>query len=598
MRRIIYCLLALCLCACSVQQTEENGETSETVTTTTTPKTVEEVVTTKWVSPIATAGDLERLDDEQHIFEPAKTGDEFVDTHNILTIKYERTKLPTITQDVYLFTVSNPSNEAINLTELFFSCEGDHYYLDTNLYVPAKESSTFYTSVIDKIYFAKQPTIKLERYTYTVNNETSATEYYINLESYEHSSERTMKKEKFVYNDAYTLYVSGSPNNYTYSIVEGASGDALNRYLDNPSNYRYNSLENDLLDMTFDMMAGKMNVVLNLLSNSSDKEHVKVLGKMAKELGYYVIYDNDYAALDTLVKEHPNITGVYTAKDMVNDSACNNLAYCVVAASGIEYTLDEEMVANAKKTQMNEKELKEYVLTNVNSHSMNVEFSNTSLTKCEKEELLDYLQYNVINDITPRLYTYIDEEYYSVAMGAEKPVIYIYDNQKETINLSLHFKDNGKVTLAYPEYRDVWQVETTGTNTMMFDGREYRYLYYEADVYMDMDMRTGFVVRKEDSAKFLEEKLAYMGLTDLEINDFITYWLPYLNEYPYNFIHFANDAYDEAVQIDTDKDFDSMIRIFMVYKGLNEEVEVEPQMLKAAKRSGTTLVEWGGGKLH
>ena len=51
-------------------------------------------------------------------------------------------------------------------------------------------------------------------------------------------------------------------------------------------------------------------------------------------------------------------------------------------------------------------------------------------------------------------------------------------------------------------------------------------------------MSAGFVVKGEDTAAFLQEKLAYLGLTPREYNECIVYWLPRLEGNPYNLISF------------------------------------------------------------
>ena len=46
-------------------------------------------------------------------------------------------------------------------------------------------------------------------------------------------------------------------------------------------------------------------------------------------------------------------------------------------------------------------------------------------------------------------------------------------------------------------------------------------------------------MKGEDTAKFLEGALAELGLTEKEANTFIMYWLPQMENNPYNVISFA-----------------------------------------------------------
>ena len=39
---------------------------------------------------------------------------------------------------------------------------------------------------------------------------------------------------------------------------------------------------------------------------------------------------------------------------------------------------------------------------------------------------------------------------------------------------------------------------------------------------------------------------------------------------------------------------DSTIRVLMVFKGLDEKIDVKNQNLETPKRNGFTVVEWGG----
>ena len=58
------------------------------------------------------------------------------------------------------------------------------------------------------------------------------------------------------------------------------------------------------------------------------------------------------------------------------------------------------------------------------------------------------------------------------------------------------------------------------------NGREYSYLFWEADSDREWDMSEGFVVKGSDTVTFLQEKLEYLGLTPKEYNEFIVYCMP------------------------------------------------------------------------
>jgi hypothetical protein len=105
------------------------------------------------------------------------------------------------------------------------------------------------------------------------------------------------------------------------------------------------------------------------------------------------------------------------------------------------------------------------------------------------------------------------------------------------------------------------------------------------------------VVAGKDTADFLQEKLAFLGLTPKEYNKFIVYWLPLMNNNKYNLITFAGIEYEKLAPMDITAVPDSMLRVFMVFKSLDSYMEVPPQELNLFERKGFTVVEWGGTEL-
>ena len=183
------------------------------------------------------------------------------------------------------------------------------------------------------------------------------------------------------------------------------------------------------------------------------------------------------------------------------------------------------------------------------------------------------------------------------------PIIYLYDEQEREANVKLDL--NGELTCTYPKYDESngWTVKTSADGVLTDNnGRQYEYLYWEADVDMDPDFSKGFCVKGEDSADFLEKALSDLGLSDTEANAFIMYWLPDLEENPYNVIAFQTDTYEEVAKLNVDPLPDTVVRVNMLFYGSDEYVEMEAQDLSAMnpsleEREGFVLVEWGGGKL-
>ena len=182
---------------------------------------------------------------------------------------------------------------------------------------------------------------------------------------------------------------------------------------------------------------------------------------------------------------------------------------------------------------------------------------------------------------------------------AAKPVIYLYPQQETQVEVRLTL--DGALTASYPDYGEGWQVvaRPDGTLTDPDTGREYYCLFWEGTSRAEYDLSSGFVVSGEDTAEFLEQTLERLGLNQREADEFIIYWLPRMEGNPYNLITFQTRAYTDAAALEVDPQPDTVIRVFMAWKPLEQPVEVEQQVLEPApERKGFTLVEWGGTELH
>jgi hypothetical protein len=106
------------------------------------------------------------------------------------------------------------------------------------------------------------------------------------------------------------------------------------------------------------------------------------------------------------------------------------------------------------------------------------------------------------------------------------------------------------------------------------------------------------VIEGKDTTEFLQEKLEYMGLTPSEYNEFIVYWMPRMEDNKYNLIYFAEDEYESLAKLTIEPEPDNIIRVLMVFKALDNPINIEEQELKPNERSGFTVVEWGGTEIN
>ena len=175
-----------------------------------------------------------------------------------------------------------------------------------------------------------------------------------------------------------------------------------------------------------------------------------------------------------------------------------------------------------------------------------------------------------------------------------KPLIYIYPEEETNVVVTL---GNSKLlTTTYPKYDNGWNVLAKKDGTLIDNnGRSYYGLYWEANNYINNNYIDGFVVKGTDSIKFLEEKLSILGLNEREANEFIMYWLPKLEENKYNLIKFLSiDEINKQMSLNINPTPDTIIRVFMIYKPIDKKISIKEQELTHVKRSGYTVVEWGG----
>ena len=181
---------------------------------------------------------------------------------------------------------------------------------------------------------------------------------------------------------------------------------------------------------------------------------------------------------------------------------------------------------------------------------------------------------------------------------AAKPVIYLYPEKECNINVKLGKPEN--ITCTYPKYKDSWNVlaKPNGDLVDLSTGRKLYSLYWEGINTVKPNFETGFVVKGEDSAKFLEEKLDILGLNEKEAEEFIIYWLPKLEANSYNFIRFQSmEEINENMPLIITPEPETLIRVVMEWKGLDKPINVKEQSLQKVERKGYTAVEWGGTEI-
>ena len=179
----------------------------------------------------------------------------------------------------------------------------------------------------------------------------------------------------------------------------------------------------------------------------------------------------------------------------------------------------------------------------------------------------------------------------------KKPMIYIYPEKEMNVSIKLGYSE--KLIVSYPKYVNSWNVLASPNGNLKYNGRNYYGLYWEGKNKKVQVREDGFVVKGEDIAKFLEDKLEILGLNEREINEFIVYWLPKMEHNKYNYVRFeTREEIDNYMPLEVSPKPDTIIRVQMDFKALDNPITVKEQELTKVKRTGYTVVEWGGTEIN
>ncbi len=177
-----------------------------------------------------------------------------------------------------------------------------------------------------------------------------------------------------------------------------------------------------------------------------------------------------------------------------------------------------------------------------------------------------------------------------------KPMIYLYPETETEVEVKLNY--DGVLTHTYPKSDGNWTVTATPDGTLTdANGRQYYGLFWEGKPNDPIQPTCGTVVSNDSLVSFLESSLDQLGLNYKEANEFIVFWLPILEQNPYNLIYFAGSDYTNHAELNISPKPDNLIRVMMGYVPLQNPIEIDPQILPEKPiRSGFTVVEWGGTK--
>ena len=184
-----------------------------------------------------------------------------------------------------------------------------------------------------------------------------------------------------------------------------------------------------------------------------------------------------------------------------------------------------------------------------------------------------------------------------IAMASQiaKPVIYLYPEKSMPVRVTVEML-NGHFTKTDPQIdeRNGWDVIANPNGKIMQNGKQYPYLFYEADAVVYTRGNEDWVVRGDNISKWFDKMLPKMSLNEKEKKDFTDYWnqnLPEANYYRIRLL--SQPELNRTVKLNIQPKPDTVIRVILVIEKLDGPVEIAEQKIITPERKGFTVVEWG-----
>lgn len=187
-------------------------------------------------------------------------------------------------------------------------------------------------------------------------------------------------------------------------------------------------------------------------------------------------------------------------------------------------------------------------------------------------------------------------------MTMRKPVVYLYPQTVQAVKVELAV--DGQLTTTYPRIQkdNSWSVKA-GPSGEIFDPateKRFPYLFWEAkrNTPFTIDTAQAFCVANKDAEKFLEDAAQKFSFNEKERTDFVTYWLPALENNKFSLVQFLSATeYDRYATMTVSPKPDTVNRLFMIFQGVSSPVKTGNPTLPQLDRKGFTVIEWGGTNL-
>lgn len=117
------------------------------------------------------------------------------------------------------------------------------------------------------------------------------------------------------------------------------------------------------------------------------------------------------------------------------------------------------------------------------------------------------------------------------------------------------------------------------------------YISYEDVLEIYPEVIEGIVISKDETYDYLIQTLSGLGLGYGETARFMLYWLPRLQEHEYNLISFLGEWLNEQIPLEIEPTANKINRIFMVFQGLDEPIDIPLQEIPLLKNAEFDVIE-------
>ena len=594
--KILLCMLmimSLCACGNEMNNKQESIDETSQVTTTTTTTTTSEPEVTQPVIPedtfVLSKDTLDSLIDKSEL--------ELFELLNIVSFEEAKLKeFPWESDDCYYdISVFNSSLLDITLKSLSFNVAYWYTYDNPNTELSSNTRKQFVLRSDAKKIICDT----LAEYSYNVTIGNIEYQMYVNLNKKvaqirkREIRQRTTKKYEYestyLPNNGYTIFVWNDNGEYSFDVLRGIENDGCkgNNYF-----FVYSSLYDVLRFDILSYYEGQTPLLVFEAYNGELDDNLKeYVSDVMTAFDNPYVFSDEQEKIEEAKSQYGTFHKLYVVRNGESDAdntECK-FEYCLLNGytNRFEFGFSDDELMTLQKGRYSLQEISKLINKNT-KYNFYARGAEKELTEEEAEELLGYFNTSKYDNL---YYIQIENQ---IIRGADKPAIYLYPEDETKIHINI--ESNGNLLTTYPKYNNGWNVIAYPDGTIYDLGtkRNYEYLFWEGESYTNYDMSKGFVVTKEDTVAFLQDKLTYMGLNNEEMNEFIVYWLPQLEKNAYNYITFQTEVYENTWKLNVNPTPDTMIRIFMTWYGLENPIEVEEPTLTKGERNGYTLVEWGG----